>query len=183
MAKSFSFIVTYCDENGVQSFDDHHALPWKKFLLQSLKTFSEECEAQNKKEIVLILRSSTYNILGPLPFKNVKQIVLSTNRKAREDYDISENVPIYTCLHQALLNIPYDTEVYVTGATLVDESVKHPYCKRIYSTKILKNIPCYLSIRPFDLNIYFLQNSSCVKQMDDFEYKFLIHERYAFHFL
>jgi dihydrofolate reductase len=184
MAKSFSVIVTFCKNNGVVSFNDHHALPWRKFLLKSLETFSKDDHVtQNKKEIVLILRTGTHGLLKNLLPKNVKQVILSTNKNAREEYGIPENIPIYTCLHQALLNIPYGTELYVTGATLINAAVKHPYCKRIYSTYVMEDIKCANFIEPISLGDYFIQNSSCIKTMDNFKYVAVIHERYRFHIL
>lgn len=83
------------------------------------------------------------------PLKGRLNIVLTSNSSVRDEYKIPEEVLIFSSLNEALEKM--NTKEYkdvienvfvIGGGVLYKEAMYHPYCRKIYLTKIYRSFEC-----------------------------------------
>lgn len=125
------------------------------------------------------------------PLQGRLNIVLTSSDNAQEEYKLPKEVLTFKSLNEALEVV--DTKEYkdiieniyiIGGGVVYKEALTHPYCNKVYLTKIYKSHECDTFVPPITEPNFQLINESEIKCEDNIPYQFLtyrkFHEEYQY---
>ena len=126
---------------------------------------------------------NTYKSI-PKPWRPLEariNIVISNNPKANQVYDLDESVFVCSSLTEALYkgkNLPNVYKLFVIGGSpLYKEAFQHPFCERVYVTKLYRDFPCDTFIEPIDQKKFKLSSTSKLLQENNIPFRLLEYTR------
>lgn len=161
------YIIASCTKNGGIGYNNSLAVD----LSKDMKYFKKITTEGGYNAI--IMGKNTFESIHNNPLPNRLNIVITR--------EILNNVVTFKSLDNALNSLKNMTNIHnvyiIGGQQLYDEAIKHPYCKKVYLTRIDKEVECD---RFFDTHNILDSNynlvSSNIDYEDDIKLDFCVYE-------
>lgn len=177
----FSVIVACCNDGGI-GIENH--LPW--YLPEDLKHFKmvTSSVSNSSKRNVVIMGRLTWLSLPFKPLPSRLNIIVSTTTSS-QDYSSDQVVVVdsldsavnYLVNRQELLS-DIDNVFVIGGSRLINESLVHPNCTKIYVTHVLTTYKCDTHLNLQQLTDHFnLTQEGNINNFNNTKYIFCVYTR------